>query len=116
MSILLVGAELSFILPSEATGKFEKLFLELETRRQELGIASYGASVTTMEEVFLKVGEEMDSSLSDKLQKQDDEGWSRENRMSERNVYLKCGLIIDVYNPHFKYTFLSFIRSFYGNK
>ncbi|XP_068671756.1 phospholipid-transporting ATPase ABCA3-like [Montipora foliosa] len=68
-----IGAELSFILPSEATGKFEKLFLELETRRQELGIASYGASVTTMEEVFLKVGEEMDSSLSDKLQKQDDE-------------------------------------------
>ena len=76
-SVSLVGAELSFILPSEATGKFEDLFMELETRRQELGIASYGASVTTMEEVFLKVGEEMDSSLSDKLQKQNDEGWWR---------------------------------------
>ena len=62
------GAELSFILPSEATGKFEELFFELETRRKDLGIASYGASVTTMEEVFLKVGEEMDSTLSDKLQ------------------------------------------------
>ena len=49
--------------------------MDLETRRQELGIASYGASVTTMEEVFLKVGQEMDSSLSDKLQKQSDEGW-----------------------------------------
>ena len=68
------GAELSFILPSEATGKFEQLFLELESGRQELGIASYGASVTTMEEVFLKVGEEMDSTLSDKLQKRDKEG------------------------------------------
>lgn len=67
-----VGAELSFILPSEATGKFEDLFTDLETRRQELGIASYGASVTTMEEVFLKVGKEMDSSLSDKLQKQNE--------------------------------------------
>ena len=62
------GAELSFILPSEATAKFEELFTELETRRRDLGIASYGASVTTMEEVFLKVGEEMDSTLSDKLQ------------------------------------------------
>ena len=62
------GAELSFILPSEATGKFEQLFNELETRRKDLGIASYGASVTTMEEVFLKVGKEMDSTLSDKLQ------------------------------------------------
>jgi len=28
-----------------------------------------------MEEVFLKVGEEMDSTLSSKLQKQDEEGW-----------------------------------------
>ena len=74
LSLSLVGAELSFILPSEATGKFEDLFMDLETRRQELRIASYGASVTTMEEVFLKVGREMDSSLSDKLQKQSDEG------------------------------------------
>ena len=49
--------------------------MELENRRQELGIASYGASVTTLEEVFLKVGEEMDSTLSDKLQKRDQEGW-----------------------------------------
>ena len=48
--------------------------MELENRRQELGIASYGASVTTLEEVFLKVGEEMDSTLSDKLQKRDQEG------------------------------------------
>ena len=73
--VLWAGAELSFVLPSEATDKFEGLFLELENRRQELGIASYGASVTTLEEVFLKVGEEMDSTLSDKLQKRDQEGW-----------------------------------------
>ena len=65
-------------MPNEATGKFEELFLELETRRKELRIASYGASVTTMEEVFLKVGEEMDSTLSDKLQKQNEEGWDCE--------------------------------------
>lgn len=63
------GAELSFILPSEATGKFEELFTELEKNRSRLGIASYGASVTTMEEVFLKVGEEMDNTLAEKLQK-----------------------------------------------
>lgn len=30
------------------------LFTELEQKREELGIASYGASVTTMEEVFLR--------------------------------------------------------------
>uniref|UniRef100_A0AAY4BFC7 ABC transporter domain-containing protein n=1 Tax=Denticeps clupeoides TaxID=299321 RepID=A0AAY4BFC7_9TELE len=57
------GAELSFILPKESTNRFELLFAELEMNREELGIASYGASVTTMEEVFLRVGKLVDSSL-----------------------------------------------------
>ncbi|XP_072043597.1 phospholipid-transporting ATPase ABCA3-like [Amphiura filiformis] len=52
-----VGAELSYVLPHESVASFEKLFLELEQRKQELGITSYGASVTTMEEVFLRVGD-----------------------------------------------------------
>jgi len=34
--------------------RFELLFAELEMNRDELGIASYGASVTPMEEVFLR--------------------------------------------------------------
>lgn len=34
--------------------RFELLFAELEMNKEELGIASYGASVTTMEEVFLR--------------------------------------------------------------
>ena len=61
------GAELSYILPHEATGKFEELFTELEMQKDDLRIASYGASVTTMEEVFLKVGEGMDSTLRSKV-------------------------------------------------
>lgn len=43
-----VGAPVAFPL------RFEALFTELEQKREELGIASYGASVTTMEEVFLR--------------------------------------------------------------
>ncbi|XP_066546484.1 phospholipid-transporting ATPase ABCA3 [Amia ocellicauda] len=57
------GAELSYILPKESTRRFELLFAELEINREKLGIASYGASVTTMEEVFLRVGKLVDSSL-----------------------------------------------------
>ncbi|XP_053328151.1 phospholipid-transporting ATPase ABCA3 [Spea bombifrons] len=57
------GAELSYILPKESTHRFEPLFSELELRRRELGISSYGASVTTMEEVFLRVGKLVDTSL-----------------------------------------------------
>ncbi|XP_072455492.1 phospholipid-transporting ATPase ABCA3 [Notamacropus eugenii] len=58
-----VGAELSFILPKESAHRFETLFTELELKQKELGIASYGASVTTMEEVFLRVGKLVDSSM-----------------------------------------------------
>ena len=49
-----VSAELSFGLPHESKAQFEALFTELEEKKESLGIASYGASVTTMEEVFLK--------------------------------------------------------------
>ena len=52
-----VGAELSYILPSSATPSFPELFNKLETQKKALGIVSFGVSVTTMEEVFMKVGE-----------------------------------------------------------
>lgn len=51
-----VGAELSYILPTENSDQFERLFSELEQRSEELNIASFGASVTTMEEVFIRYG------------------------------------------------------------
>ncbi|XP_004706220.1 phospholipid-transporting ATPase ABCA3 [Echinops telfairi] len=57
------GAELSFILPKESTHRFEALFTKLEKQQKELGIASFGASVTTMEEVFLRVGKLVDTSM-----------------------------------------------------
>ncbi|XP_008049514.1 ATP-binding cassette sub-family A member 3 [Carlito syrichta] len=57
------GAELSFILPKESTHRFEGLFATLEKKQKELGIASFGASVTTMEEVFLRVGKLVDTSM-----------------------------------------------------
>ena len=60
----MLGLELSFILPSEYSHQFENLFGEIEEKREELGIASFGASVTTLEEVFIKVGEEQDSADS----------------------------------------------------
>ncbi|XP_051826879.1 phospholipid-transporting ATPase ABCA3-like [Antechinus flavipes] len=59
-----VAAELSFILPKESSYKFESLFTELEEKQTELGIASYGVSVTTMEEVFLRVSKLVDSSTN----------------------------------------------------
>jgi len=49
-----VGAELSFVLPKEQSAQFEQLFGYLEQNQDSLGIGSFGVSVTTLEEVFLK--------------------------------------------------------------
>jgi ATP-binding cassette subfamily A (ABC1) protein 3 len=48
------GSEISYSLPNENSSLFEGLFTDLETKKDKLGIDSYGASITTMEEVFLK--------------------------------------------------------------
>ncbi|XP_060028541.1 ATP-binding cassette sub-family A member 17-like [Erinaceus europaeus] len=57
-----IGEELTFILPKDQAHRFESLFADLEEKQEELGITSFGASVTTMEEVFIKVTQLVDSS------------------------------------------------------
>eukprot|EP01135_Chromosphaera_perkinsii_P008446 Nk52_evm14s1360 gene=Nk52_evmTU14s1360 len=61
-----VGAEISYILPSNESSAFGPMFRELEANKNSLRYASYGISVTTLEEVFLKVGE-----IEDKLENKD---------------------------------------------
>ncbi|CAG2114253.1 unnamed protein product, partial [Medioppia subpectinata] len=47
-----------------------QLFAHLETNKQELNIETFGLTVTTMEDVFLRVGNEyMDNSSADELSK-----------------------------------------------
>ena len=48
------GAEVTFTLRKDQSTCFEQLLLELENRKDELGITTFGLSVTTLEEVFLK--------------------------------------------------------------
>ena len=45
------------------------MFSEIESNREELGVASYGASVTTLEEVFIKVGDEYHSKEEEETNK-----------------------------------------------
>ncbi|RLN96484.1 hypothetical protein BBJ28_00000631 [Nothophytophthora sp. Chile5] len=52
-----IGTELTFQLPFEASPKFPALFREIEATQRELGILSFVVSVTTLEEIFLKVAE-----------------------------------------------------------
>lgn len=53
------ATEVAFILPMDSTYNFASLFGAIEDSIGEgtLGIKSYGISMTTLEEVFLKMGE-----------------------------------------------------------
>jgi len=57
------GRELSYVLPRQQVSTFPALFTKLESLVQQglasaMGFNSYGVSMTTLEEVFLKIGEE----------------------------------------------------------
>lgn len=49
-----VGSELSYQLSEKYSNVFQKMFKELEEKSNEMGVQSYGISLTTLEEVFMK--------------------------------------------------------------
>ncbi|XP_076469399.1 phospholipid-transporting ATPase ABCA3-like [Babylonia areolata] len=59
-----INAEVSYLLPDDQSAAFPGLFRFLEEHRAELGIVGFGTSATTMEEVFLKVGEDADDDIA----------------------------------------------------
>ncbi|KAF0685093.1 Aste57867_22967 [Aphanomyces stellatus] len=52
-----VGTEISFQLPLDCSHLFADMFTSLDDQLDAFGVVSYGISVTTMEEVFIKVAE-----------------------------------------------------------
>lgn len=49
-----IGSELTYILNEDFIGLFKTIFAELESNTDALKISSFGVSLTTLEEVFLK--------------------------------------------------------------
>ena len=56
------GNEYSVRLPTESTQSFADLFDELDQSLESCGVSTYGMSMTTLEEVFLRVGNDDNSS------------------------------------------------------
>ena len=54
-------AEVSLLLPQKAAGAFSPLFLELDDSVATLGVQSYGLSIPTLQEVFLKITADADA-------------------------------------------------------
>jgi ATP-binding cassette, subfamily A (ABC1), member 3 len=56
-----VGAELTFQLDFKSSHLFQALFEAFDVQQDELGVESYGVSVTTLEEVFIKTARGTDT-------------------------------------------------------
>ncbi|KAN0027866.1 hypothetical protein ACTFIV_009690 [Dictyostelium citrinum] len=52
------GAELSYRLPTESLSNFPQFFTEFDYHLSNFGILTYGISVTSLEEVFISLGQE----------------------------------------------------------
>ncbi|XP_073830693.1 ATP binding cassette subfamily A member 3 isoform X2 [Musca autumnalis] len=53
-----IGAELAYELPDQYSSIFEEMFRDLEDNSDELKLNGYGIGITSLEEVFMKVGAE----------------------------------------------------------
>ncbi|KAG7378543.1 hypothetical protein PHYPSEUDO_009936 [Phytophthora pseudosyringae] len=63
-----VGTEIAFQLPLDSSSKFPAMFRKMDENLSKLQVLSYGISVTTMEEVFIKVAEVSDEEQQHTLQ------------------------------------------------
>ncbi|XP_018330699.1 ATP-binding cassette sub-family A member 3 [Agrilus planipennis] len=70
-----VGSELTYLLDEQKSNVFEAMLEDLERNSNSLGIRSYGISLTTLEEVFMKVGA--------------DHGQEEQNEMNGKITYKK---------------------------
>ena len=53
-----VSSEITFQVSNESAKQFTRFFQQFDNELHDLGIISYGVSITTLEEVFLKINKE----------------------------------------------------------
>ncbi len=55
-TVSIAASEILYKLPFEGSGEFANVFCKLDEYKNDLKIETFGISVTTLEEVFLKIG------------------------------------------------------------
>lgn len=104
-----IGAEVFFRIPLDQSPHFPAFFRAVDQRKAEIGVRSYAVSVTTLEEVFLKVG-----SVADVVKDREDEEKNEEitNLMKQSGKSNLSGLSLWI--KHFYALFLK--RMHYGKR
>lgn len=82
-----VGAELTYQLPDGYSNLFEEMFRDLEENSERLQLSGYGISITSLEEVFMKVGAENASDHKPVDHDDDDKELAKSKYGKERELY-----------------------------
>lgn len=64
-----IAREFMYVLPVEYVEKFQQIFEQLEQNQYDLGISSFGVTLTPLEEIFLKTSS--DAMITDRPQNHD---------------------------------------------
>ena len=67
-----VSSEIAYQLPTSSASQFKQFFADFDQNLDNLGIRSYGVGITTLEEVFLRIGHGDDVEDARKAQKEKD--------------------------------------------
>lgn len=86
-----IGTELSYHLPDDDTSFFQQMFSDLENNMKSLRLSSFGVSLTTLEDVFHKIGT-AGIGIGDKTNDTTDTDSLTES--SNRNIVLLRGLAL----------------------
>ena len=70
-TISIAAGEILYRLPFESSNKFSNVFKKLDSDKNNLKIETFGVSVTTLEEVFLKIGNNHDDDDDDDMKNTD---------------------------------------------
>jgi len=62
-----IAAEITFLIPQSELKSLKDFFAEFDQSLDRLDIMSYGVSITTLEEVFSKINEELAPDLFSKV-------------------------------------------------
>jgi len=65
-----VSSEIAYQLPTSSAPQFKQFFADFDKNLDNLGIRSYGVGITTLEEVFLRIGHGDDVEDARKEKKQ----------------------------------------------
>jgi hypothetical protein len=79
-----IGDEVTYRVPTECSRHFKAFFADFDQRLAELCIKGYGISVTSLEEVFLRVGSEDSQIPPLKAMEQIDSGSQLEYSVTEQ--------------------------------